>query len=56
MANSADRQPVRARLQPIQVLADRRGELGVEVDAVLGPEEPGTHGQQAGAGLGQVQD
>ncbi|MFE3932298.1 hypothetical protein ACFXPJ_00440 [Streptomyces goshikiensis] len=38
------------------MLAYGGGELGVEVDAVLGLEDLGADGQQAGAGLGLVQD
>jgi hypothetical protein len=45
-----------ARLQMGQEFAGGSGELGVEVGAVLGLEDLGAHGQQAGACLGPVQD
>ncbi|MFB6999272.1 hypothetical protein ACFCXF_14495 [Streptomyces virginiae] len=38
------------------MLAYRVGELGVEVDTVLGLEDLGADGEQAGACLGPVQD
>ncbi|MGW7327376.1 hypothetical protein ACWGIU_01860 [Streptomyces sp. NPDC054840] len=43
-------------LQLGQVLAHGVGELGVEVDAVLGLEDLGADGRQSGVGLGPVQD